>query len=61
MFDLDNTLVKSQYKKHKLNDVDCYIYINILGTKRIRVKLWSLTPLAISFFQVLCQRDARTA
>ena len=37
IFDLDNTLVKSAYKKHKMSDYDSYIYVNILGTKRIRV------------------------
>ncbi|CDW71955.1 UNKNOWN [Stylonychia lemnae] len=36
VFDLDNTLIKSAYKKHKLSDYDSYIYVNILGNKRIR-------------------------
>ncbi len=39
VFDLDNTLVKSSYKKQKLADYDTHVYINILGTKRIRLYL----------------------
>jgi hypothetical protein len=30
VFDLDNVLVKSSYKKHKLGDYDSYVYVNIL-------------------------------
>jgi len=37
VFDLDNTLIKSAYKKHKLNDYDQTFSISILGTKTIRV------------------------
>ena len=40
VFDLESTLIKSSYKKHKLVDNDSYIYVNILGTKRIRVILF---------------------
>lgn len=37
VFDLDNTLIKTAYKKHMLSDYDSHFYISILGTKRIRV------------------------
>ncbi len=37
VFNLDNTIVTSQYKKHKLADYDDVFFVNILGTKRIRV------------------------
>ena len=38
IFDLDNTLVKSAYKNHKLTDYDSYVTVSILGNKQIRVK-----------------------
>ncbi len=37
MFDLDNTLVKAHYKKHKLESFDACVYMNILNSKKVKV------------------------
>ncbi len=37
IFDLDNTLVKAHYKKHKLESYDATVYMNILNSKRVKL------------------------
>ena len=38
VFDLDNTLVKAHYKKHKLENFDACVYMNILNSKKVKVR-----------------------
>ena len=37
IFDLDNVLVKSSYKKDKTREYDACVYMSILSSKKIKV------------------------
>jgi hypothetical protein len=37
IFDLDNVLVKSSYKKDKSREYDACVYMSILNSKKIKV------------------------
>ena len=37
IFDLDNVLVKSSYKKDKTHEYDACVYMSILNQKKIKV------------------------
>ena len=37
IFDLDNVLVKSSYKKDKTREYDACVYMSILNSKKIKV------------------------
>jgi hypothetical protein len=61
IFDLDNVLVKSQYKKDKTREYDACVYMSILNSKKIKV--WSnlkLTSIARGDFPAFCEGHVRS-
>ena len=49
IFDLDNVLVKSSYKKDKSREYDACVYMSILNSKKIKVgRIHHLTTLMIA-------------